>query len=153
MNEAKWQLIKSSYIAGHGSLRQLAKQYSVSESTTMKRAAREHWTASARLNRSKVESEVTATMQQRAAGFVSRMADQSDSFLAKVAESGELLEPTDRQGLKQLTSALKDVSAVGRDTFQLGNRDDEQSRCIVNLGFLQSYVPETCAVVTDEAKE
>jgi hypothetical protein len=107
----------------------------------MKRAARENWAAQARLHSGELEARVTATMQQRAEGFVKAVADQTDSLLVKVAESGDCLLPSDRQGLKQLTSALKDVSAVGRETYGL-SRDDGGAKCIVNLGFLGDYVPE-----------
>jgi hypothetical protein len=38
-------------------------------------------------------------------------------------------------------STLKDVVAVGRDTYNLGG-PDAGHHCIVNLGFLADYKPE-----------
>jgi hypothetical protein len=89
-----------------------------------------------------VDSEVVATMQQRAENFVNRSAEQTDRLLTRVSQSEAILVPEDRVGLRQVVWAFKDIVHVGRETFQLGNRDDGQSRCIVNLGFLQEYRPE-----------
>jgi hypothetical protein len=80
-------------------------------------------------------------MKKRAEAFVNRIAEQSDNFRAKVAKSAAALELDDRQGLKQLTSALKDVSAVDRDTYGLSTNEGA-AQCIVNLGVLRDYVPE-----------
>ena len=62
-------------------------------------------------------------------------------MVSKIGDAGETLEPGDRQGLRQLAATLKDVSSVGRDTYQLSSRED-QARCIVNLGFLQSFADD-----------
>jgi hypothetical protein len=61
--------------------------------------------------------------------------------LTRVSESEAILEREDRKGLRLLASTLKDVVAVGRDSYGLGGRDDGQNRCDVNLAFLQSYEP------------
>src|SRR5215203_1791425 len=134
-----WTMVRAEYVAGRGSLRALAKQHGLSDSTVMKRAAREHWEARRRLSSSNLDAMVEATMQQRAEAFVRRIADETDALVSRLSESGEILQPEDRQGLRQLAATLKDISAVGRDTYQLGNSDDPKAACIVNLGFLQGY--------------
>jgi len=78
---------------------------------------------------------------------VRRIADQTDAVVSRLSESGEILQPEDRQGLRQLAATLKDVSSVGRDTYQLGSRED-QAPCIVNLGFLQSYAEDPLVAAT-----
>ena len=74
---------------------------------------------------------------------MNRTAEQTDRFLTRVSESEEALQTEDRQGLRQLAATLKDVVAVGRDTYQLASRDENRGRCIVNLDFLSNYVPES----------
>jgi hypothetical protein len=103
---------------------------------------RERWTAQRSLACRATDATVVATMAQRAEDFVHRSAEHTEKFLTRIAESESMLNPEDRQGLRQLAGALKDVVAVGRDTFQLGDRDDGQNRCIVNLAFLNDYEDE-----------
>ena len=132
-------MIRAAYIAGKGSLRALAAEHGLSASTVMKRAAREHWEARRRLTSSDTEALVEASLAQRAEAFVKRVADQTDTFLTKIEGSADLVKPEDRQGLRLLASTLKDVNSIGRDTYQLGSREDAKAQCIVNLGFLSSY--------------
>ena len=136
-----WSAIKADYLIGRGSMRTLAARYGVSSSSLMKRARRERWAANRTLAAATVDTTVVATMQQRAADFVDRSAEATQTFMARIADSEASLQNEDRQGLRLLASTLKDVVAVGRDTFGLGNRD-EGKHCIVNLGFLQDYSPE-----------
>lgn len=70
-----------------------------------------------------------------------RSAEQTDTFMNRTSESEKVLEPEDRKGLRLSASTLKDVVAVGRDTYQLSSRDEGQMRCLVNLAFLQSFEP------------
>lgn len=135
----KWSLIKADYIAGNGSLRFLAQQHSLSPSTVMKKAAREKWEAARSLTGSTTVAMVAATLQQRASDFVNRVADQTDKFVSKVAASEQSLEPQDRQGLRQLAAAMKDVVSVGRLNYKLDDGSDNRSQCIVNLEFLRDY--------------
>ena len=141
MTQETWSSIKTDYVIGKGSLRALAARYALSPSTVMKRAGREHWTANRALAVSTTDATMVATMAQRAEAFVNRSAEQTDRFLTRVSESEAALETEDRQGLRLLASTLKDVVAVGRDTYNLGSRD-EGGHCLVNLGFLASYIPE-----------
>ena len=131
----QWSLIKGDYLAGKGSLRSLARQHGISESTVMKRAAREKWEAARRLTGSKTDAMVEATLQQRAQDFVKRIADSTDSFVTKIDASERSLEPEDRHGLRQLAATLKDVASVGRQNYQLDDGDN-RNQCIVNLAFL-----------------
>ena len=136
-----WMMIRADYVAGKGSLRSLAQEYRLSASTVMKRSMREHWEAKRTLTSSNTEAMVEASLQQRAEAFVKRVADQTDTLITKIQESGDLVQPEDRSGLRQLAATLKDVNAVGRETYQLGNREDG-ARCIVNLGFLGSFAED-----------
>jgi hypothetical protein len=143
-----WAMIKASYLVGEGSLRALAARYGVSESTTMKRAGREHWAAHRALASTQTDATVVATLQERAQNFVNRSAEQTDRFLTRVSESEAILTPEDRVGLRTLTGAFKDVVQIGRETYGLGNSDDER-HCLVNLSFLQSYQPDIPKPVVD----
>jgi hypothetical protein len=118
----------------------------------MKRARREHWAANRTLATLSVDATVVATLQQRAEDFVNQSAHQTDRFLTRISESEETLQPDDRQGLRQLAATLKDVVAVGRDTYQLGNREDGQ-RCIVNLEFLQTFEPVYKSADPDQSRK
>jgi hypothetical protein len=91
----------------------------------MKRARREKWTANRTLASHSADAAVVTTMQQRAEDFVNRSAEQTDRFLTRVSESEAILQPEDTVALRQVVGAFKDVVAVGRDTFGLGNRDAE----------------------------
>jgi len=140
-----WAMIKASYLVGEGSLRALAARYGVSESTLMKRARREKWTAHRTLASTATDAVVVATMQQRAEDFVHRSALQTDRFLTRVAQSEETLKPEDTVALRQVVGAFKDVIQVGRETYGLESRDEGRN-CLVNLSFLQNYRPENSLV-------
>lgn len=77
---------------------------------------------------------MVTTLRERAQAFVYRSAEQTDKFPTRVSQSEAFLYPEDRVCLRQVVGALKDIVSVGRDTFQLGSPDDEQDRCIVDLG-------------------
>ena len=139
--EATWQQVKNDYTAGSGSMRALAACYGISPSTLTKRAVRQHWAAQRTLASSAVDTALVTTMQQKTEAFVNKSAEATETFMTRITDSEATLENEDRRGIRLLSSALKDVVAVGRDTFGLGNRD-EGNRCIVNLGFLRDYVPE-----------
>lgn len=118
-DERTWWRARTDYIAGRGSMAQVAERYGVGISALKRRAAAEMWveqrakmaldvTAAVLGNAQKAEIEIEQSRQER----LSRIWDNLIGQLERCVIDQEASESVDRQGLKSLVSIFRELQAV-----------------------------------------
>lgn len=119
IDERKWWRARSDYIAGHGSMAEVAERHGLGLSALKRRAAAEGWVD----QRAKMALDVTARALDRvrecevdsAVARTTRLLRIWDMLVCQlercVAEQDESGSP-DRQGLRALVSILRDLQGV-----------------------------------------
>ena len=105
-----WKRVKAEYIAGGTSYRKLAEKYGVSQSTLRKVAAKEQWTELRNKARTKADSKVINIISEKEADRANKIIDVADRILAKIVDVLDYVQDT--QGIKHITSALKDLKEI-----------------------------------------
>ncbi len=106
-----WNKIKAEYIAGGTSYRKLAAKYSVSFSTLRDIAIREKWTDLREQARNTSVTKLVESIGEQNGTYTVSVNEVADKLLEKITE---LLGNAKLgvYGVKQLTSALKDIKDV-----------------------------------------
>ena len=156
---ADWQAIKTEYITTDTSYRKLAQKYGVSYQAICRRSKEEGWIDLREQHMNKTVSEAVDKISSKKADKLSRIDDLADKLLEKLEKAiteldmeiikrktkleDDGLEVTtetmeakaggivDRQGLKQIASALKDIKEVKMLRSEL-DRQEQEAR-IANL--------------------
>lgn len=105
-----WKKIKAEYIAGGTSYRKLAEKYGVSFGSLRRVAEREEWTQKRTQVAHKADMKMIETISDDAAEKATNIIDVADKLLNKIAEVIDLVNDT--QGLKHISSALKDIKDI-----------------------------------------
>lgn len=126
-----WKAIKTEYITTDTSYRKLAKKHGVSFNTLQQRATKEEWVKLRCQTQDRVLSKSIAAFENKQAGRATKIIDMANKLLAKMNESIDSLDPTDRQGFRQLTAALKDIKDIQMVKSEADIR--EQEARIANL--------------------
>lgn len=138
MAKHNWSKIKSTYVTGEMSQREVAKKYGVSESQLAVRASNEGWVQLRREHRRKVEEKA----KQKA---VERKSEMMAAQLVDIGTAGENLaaliaeistetrslrigrtKKADTKAIRNLTGSLKDLVDVLRDVYELPDLRDKQ---------------------------
>jgi transposase len=106
-----WKKIKAEYIAGGTSYRKLAKKYDVSLTTLQRYATKEKWTDLRQQAEAKADTKIVNLVSEKQADRASKIIDVADMLLDKITVLA-MFESIDTQGLKHLTSALKDLKEI-----------------------------------------
>lgn len=114
MMKIDWLRVKSEYITTTISQRDLADKYKISASTLTKRANKEKWQQLRETNNNeiatKVQQKTVAKIITKEVNRLDKILSASDTLLNKlVAVTGDTV---DGKGIKQLTSALKDLKDI-----------------------------------------
>ena len=106
-----WKEIKAEYIVGDTSYRKLAEKHGVSFSTLRGIAKREKWTDLKAQAQHNADTKLVETIGDDKGTHSVKINDVADKLLDKILSlvSGEGLGT---QGLKHLTSALKDIKEI-----------------------------------------
>ena len=106
-----WNKIKAEYIAGGTSYRKLAAKYSVPFSTLKDRAKREKWTDLKTQAQHNADTSLVESIVEQNGTYTVSIYTVADKLLEKITD---LLgnEELGVHGVKQLTSALKDIKDV-----------------------------------------
>lgn len=139
MARHNWSKIKSTYVTGEMSQREVAKKYGVSESQLAVRASNEGWVQLRREHRRKVEEKA----KQKA---VERKSEMMAAQLVDIGTAGENLaaliaeistetrslrigrtKKADTKAIRNLTGSLKDLVDVLRDVYELPDLRDKQN--------------------------
>ena len=102
--------LKREYLMGNISYRELAKKYGVPFGTLRKVAAKEQWTQLRTQTRAKADTKITDVISDKQAAKADKIIDVADKLLNKIAEVIDLVNDT--QGLKHISSALKDIKDI-----------------------------------------
>ena len=105
-----WKRIKTEYIAGGTSYRKLAEKYDVSFSTLRKVAAKEKWTELRNKAGAKTDTKLVDTVSDHEADRAIKIFDVTDKLLDKISTIIDTVKDT--QGIKHLSSALKDIKDI-----------------------------------------
>ena len=108
--------LKKEYLKGGTSYRKLAEKYGVSLTTLKNVAAKEGWVKLRDQTRAKTDTKIIdaisdeeAKRAKRLQSAADRLLTQLEQIIDKVAMEDMLI---DRQALKQITGALKDIKAI-----------------------------------------
>ena len=126
---ANWTKIKTEYVNGGVSYRELAEKYGLSPSSVEKRAAKEKWTAAreTRLQETsrRIEektAEKIADTESEAAAIMSRIRLK---LIRKIDQAVDKLEEVDASELRKLVQSYKDMS-------ECGTGSDEEKNGVLN---------------------
>ena len=111
MDCTDWKKIKAEYIAGGTSYRKLAKKYDVSLTTLQRYATKEKWTDLRQQAEVKTDAKIVESVSEKQANRSSKIMDVADLLIDKITELVSF-GVTDAQGVKHLTSALKDLKEI-----------------------------------------
>ena len=105
-----WKRIKAEYIAGGTSYRKLAEKHNVPFGTLRKVAKKEGWTQKRTQAEQKTDTKMIEAISDDAAEKAVNIIDVADKLLNKIAEVIAFVNDT--QGLKHISSALKDIKDI-----------------------------------------
>lgn len=122
-----WKKIKAEYIAGGTSYRKLAAKYGVSFSTLRDTAIREKWTDLREQARNKSVTKLVESIGEQNGTYKVSINEVADKLLDKITN---MLESENNaflgtQGIKQLTSALKDIKEIKGLKSEIDIREQE----------------------------
>ena len=144
MGSIDWQSIKTEYISGDISIRELAEKHGVSLSTVKSRSSREGWVEARKEFQTKVDTKVNQNVAEQSArrrarailkaqqtairigAVLSKVASKTDQFYMHIVqEAGDgyseavckEFEKPDTRAIRDCTAALKDLTACIRELF------------------------------------
>lgn len=129
-----WEQIRTDYITGDDSYRQLAEKYGVSLSDVGSHGAQEGWVPQRKQYRDKVRTKTMEKIANREAGQaakrVAKVGELADKLLLKLGEAieGGDLDP---KSIRSLTASLRDLQEIKGDKSEL-DRQEQEAR-IANL--------------------
>lgn len=120
MDCTDWKLIKAEYIAGGTSYRKLAEKYGVKMSALRSVAEREKWVELKAQAAHKTDTEIVKSVSKKEARRAANVIKVADKLLKRIDRLAD--SDIDAKGIKNLTSALKDLREIK------GIRSDADSR-------------------------
>lgn len=146
-----WGKIRTEYVTGEKSYRELARKHGVSMSQLSEVASKEGWAKLRAEHRAETAAKAEQKLQEQQAGA---LADELEGIrrtarnLSAAIEKKSLGKGLDSKSLRELVSATKDLAAILRDVFDQPN--------LLNQAKLDKETgkgPEAVEVVLDEEAE
>lgn len=146
-----WGKIRTEYVTGEKSYRELAKKHGVSMSQLSEVASKEGWAKLRAEHRAETAAKAEQKLQEQQAGA---LADELEGIrrtarnLSAAIEKKSLGKGLNSKSLRELVSATKDLAAILRDVFDQPN--------LLNQAKLDKETgkgPEAVEVVLDEEAE
>lgn len=119
-----WDKIKSEYIAGGTSYRQLAEKYGVSFSSVRWHADKDNWTDLKAKAQQKADTKIVDKIGGQIASRSAKLSTVADKLLDKIQDMLETMS-MDTQSVKHLTSALKDIKDIKGVKSDIDLREQE----------------------------
>lgn len=111
-----WSAIKTEYVTGKSSYRELAKKHSISLRTIADRAKKEDWVELRNKHRNSVATKILRKAEDKQVQRCIKLMSATDDLLKKIVEAIELMSASDMfvdvRLPKQLSSALKDIKDI-----------------------------------------
>lgn len=105
-----WKQIKAEYIAGGTSYRKLCEKYGVSRTTLQRKAKDEKWLELRSQAEAKTETKIIDTVGKKEAARLNKINAVTDKLLDKISTIIDKVDDT--QGIKHISSALKDIKEI-----------------------------------------
>ena len=105
-----WNELKAEYIAGGTSYRKLAEKYKVKLSALRSVAEREKWVELKAQAQHKTDTKIVETVSDQNADKATKIIDVADKLLDKISTIIDTVQDT--QGIKHISSALKDIKEI-----------------------------------------
>lgn len=113
---ADWKAIKTEYITTDTSYRKLAEKYGIDQATIARRAKKEDWVSSRQQHDIKTQAEMQAAVGKEQVDRAARLMRVADKLLCKIEQSVDhyIVDEifVDKQSLRQITGALKDIKEI-----------------------------------------
>lgn len=113
---ADWNKIKTEYLTSDTSYRKLAQKYGVNATTIAKKASKEDWVSQRQQQANRTLSKTLTAVSNRQVNRAARLQEVADKLLNKIeaAVDDYKMESllVDRQSLRQITGALKDIKDI-----------------------------------------
>ena len=113
---ADWKAIKTEYITTDTSYRKLAEKYGIDQATIARRAKKEDWVSSRQQHDIKTQAEMQAAVGKEQVDRATRLMRVADKLLCKIEQSVDryIVDEifVDKQSLRQITGALKDIKDI-----------------------------------------
>lgn len=126
---ADWNKIKTEYLTSDTSYRKLAQKYGVNATTIAKKASKEDWVSQRQQLANRTLSKTLTAVSNRQVNRAARLQKVADKLLNKIEavvddyNMGALL--VDRQSLRQITGALKDIKDIQMIRSEADLREQE----------------------------
>ena len=126
---ADWNKIKTEYLTSDTSYRKLAQKYGVNATTIAKKASKEDWVSQRQQQADRTLSKTLTAVSNRQVNRAVRLQKVADKLLNKIEAAVDdynmevLL--VDRQSLRQITGALKDIKDIQMIRSEADLREQE----------------------------
>lgn len=126
---ADWNKIKTEYLTSDTSYRKLAQKYGVNAITIAKKASKEDWVSQRQQQANRTLSRTLTAVSNRQVNRAVRLQEVADKLLNKIEAAVDdynmevLL--VDRQSLRQITGALKDIKDIQMIRSEADLREQE----------------------------
>ena len=126
---ADWNKIKTEYLTSDTSYRKLAQKYGVNAITIAKKASKEGWVSQRQQQANRTLSKTLTVVSNRQVNRAARLQEVADKLLKKIEAAVDdynmevLL--VDRQSLRQITGALKDIKDIQMIRSEADLREQE----------------------------
>lgn len=126
---ADWSKIKTEYITTDTSYRKLAEKYGVHYTNIAKRAKEENWQHLRQQQTNRTQTKILNAIGSQQASRAARLQTVADKLLVKIEEAVEDLNMAelfmDKQALRQITGALKDIKDIQMIKSEADLREQE----------------------------
>ena len=113
---ADWNKIKTEYLTSDTSYRKLAQKYGVNATTIAKKASKEDWVSQRQQLANRTLSKTLTAVSNRQVNRAARLQKVADKLLNKIEAAVDdynmAVLLVDRQSLRQITGALKDIKDI-----------------------------------------
>lgn len=113
---ADWESIRTEYLTSETSYRKLADKYGVHYSNIAKKAKLENWQQLRQQQSLKTQTKILNAIGNQQAQRAARLQTVADKLLTKIEEAVDNFDMQalfmDRQALRQITGAIKDIKDI-----------------------------------------
>ena len=126
---ADWNKIKTEYLTSDTSYRKLAQKYGVNATTIAKKASKEGWVSQRQQQANRTLSKTLTAVSNRQVNRAARLQKVADKLLNKIEAAVDDYKMevllVDRQSLRQITGALKDIKDIQMIRSEADLREQE----------------------------
>lgn len=127
-----WNAIREEYIRDESSsYRKLAQKYGVGLTAITKHAKDENWIEQRKQVKDKTITKSLEKISDKQAERAAKFMALTDTLTEKLIKAFEVVDPTDTQGIRQLTASLRDLKEMQGVKSELDTK--EQRARIANL--------------------